>query len=182
MRICPRDSAEVFLFPFKATEGFVWEGSARRLGLGCSGEPGSPDVPFDQVTPAPSVLIIHRNGCDSTRAGVAELQTDLRTIQRPSQDHMHQMLRVTCLPALHRCQLGFLCLPYLPHPSSSFFLSPHRSPGVSSRSKPKGLKLLFFPNSLNYSHFHSLSCLCFRVHVCCILLHKFHFQSFSPSH
>lgn len=98
----------------KATEGFVWDGSARRLDFGCSGEPCSPDAPFDQVTPSPSALIIHRQGCESTRASVAELQAYLWTVSRPSQEHRHQMLSVTCLPALQRCQLGFLFLYLIP--------------------------------------------------------------------
>lgn len=36
--------------PLNATEGFVWEGNARRLDFDCSRELCSPDVPFDQVT------------------------------------------------------------------------------------------------------------------------------------
>lgn len=123
----PVQSCAAFLLsvPLKATEGFVWEGSARSLDFGYSGELCSPDVPFDQVTPSPSVLIIHRQGCDSNRASMAELQAYLWTIQRLSQDRSHQMLRVTCLPALYQRQLGFLSLPFF-NPSVpwlSLFLS-----------------------------------------------------------
>ncbi len=100
--------------PLWSTEEFVWESSAWRLDFGGSREPCSPDVPFDQVTLYPSVLIIHRQGGDLTRASVTEPQAYLWTIRRLSQDHRHQMLCVTRLPALHRCQLGFLSLPYPP--------------------------------------------------------------------
>lgn len=80
--------------PLKATEGFVWGGSAWRLDFGCSREPCSPDVPFDQVTPPRSVLIIHRQGCDSTPASVVELRAYLWTIWRLSADL--QAPDVTC--------------------------------------------------------------------------------------
>lgn len=120
----------VFLLnaPLKATEGFVWESVAPKAGFWvAAGSRSLLMCPFDQVTPPPSVLIIHRQGCDSTPASAAELQADLRTIRRLSKDHRHQMLCVTCLPALLRCQLGFLSLPF-PHPTQlSLFLSRCRS-------------------------------------------------------
>lgn len=144
MRACaahphdPVKSFAVFLLsaPLKATEGFVWKGSARRLDFGGSGELFPSDVPFDQVMPSSSVFIIHRQGCDSTPASVAELKAYLWTIQCLSLDHRHQMLCVTCLPALYCCQLGFLSVPFF-HPSLCspgslflfFFLSSCRSLG-----------------------------------------------------
>lgn len=91
--------------PLKATEGFVWEGNARRLDFDCSRELCSPDVPFDQVTPP----ILTGRQVTQPWSTVAELQAYLWTMRR---DHRHQMLCVTCLPALHLCQLGFLSLPY----------------------------------------------------------------------
>lgn len=180
--MCPRDSAEVFVVPLKAVEGFVWEGSARRLGFGCSGEPCFP-LMCHLIRSCQRPQYLSFIDMDVSQPGPA--WQGCRRICGP----YSVPLRTTCTRCYewHVCQLctgaSLASFVYLisPSSSSSLFLSPYRSPGVSSRSKPEGLKLLFFLNSLNYSHFHSLSCLCFKVHMCCVLVHKFNFQSFSPS-